>query len=426
MGVLLKTVEALGDVPIRHRSSPLTSVISIISFLTSSGATVFGAPVISNVSPGSASVNAPGGVQLAMAGTGFVSGLQVLFNGTPVQPSAVSATGINVTIPQSLLQTAGVVSIVVKNPGGSTSGPWSFQIQSPPVISNISPAITAAGSPDLTIAIHGSFFISDSKVQFNSATLATTYISDEQLLAKIPSDLIATPGNIAITVTASSGVSRPLTFVIAPALAVTDLRLDQPLVPVQQSTTVMATAFVGSSRSLVPTSVTLTVSRQDGLPPIRYPMFDDGTNGDQVSRDSIYTAQLTLIEPSPTFLYAKASLTYQGLPQSVESTAVTILVLGNDTPQLMLNALASEIESGNMDQAALRFGNQQETAPLLMQLSDVQRSTFASAIRAASVVKSTEFTYVAESKWALADGTTVQLRMTLAKTPLGQWVVISW
>src|SRR6266566_2379778 len=91
------------------------------------------------VMPGSASFT------LTVTGTNFVSGSVVMFGGTSLTPTSSSSTQLTVTVPASLVATAGTVSVTVVNPspGGGTSNAQTFTIANTPVITS---PLTATGT----------------------------------------------------------------------------------------------------------------------------------------------------------------------------------------------------------------------------------------------------------------------------------------
>jgi predicted outer membrane repeat protein len=90
-----------------------------------------------------------------------------------------------------------------------------FQFQSP-VVSMISPAQVEAGfASPITLTVTGSDFMSQSVVDWNSAPLATIYVSSTELTATVPASDLASAGKNTITVTnpaIDGGTSGGVTF----------------------------------------------------------------------------------------------------------------------------------------------------------------------------------------------------------------------
>jgi sugar lactone lactonase YvrE len=87
----------------------------------------------------------------------------------------------------------------------------------------IVPNAVAAGSSDTTITATGANFSPTAIVNFNSAALATTFVSATQLTAVIPAAQLVSAGtaNVTVTDTYSSSASVAQTFTILPPIAVT-------------------------------------------------------------------------------------------------------------------------------------------------------------------------------------------------------------
>jgi hypothetical protein len=72
-----------------------------------------------------------------------------------------------------------------------------------PAISQLVPNSTNAGGPAFNMIVNGSNFGSKAVVNWNGAALGsnTTVVSANQLTVAVPAAMIASPGNVAITVT---------------------------------------------------------------------------------------------------------------------------------------------------------------------------------------------------------------------------------
>jgi Tol biopolymer transport system component len=78
-----------------------------------------------------------------------------------------------------------------------------------------------AGGPTFTLVATGTGFTSSSVIQWNGSPLATQFGSSTGLVASVSSNLVATPGTAAITVTDSGTTSNSLPFGIASPAAAT-------------------------------------------------------------------------------------------------------------------------------------------------------------------------------------------------------------
>ena len=85
-----------------------------------------------------------------------------------------------------------------------------------PTLISLSPLSAAAGSSDLTVTVNGANFTPSSIVQFNGTSLATTFVSGNQLTAVVPASLLAQAGTASVTVfTPGIGSSAAQMFTIA-------------------------------------------------------------------------------------------------------------------------------------------------------------------------------------------------------------------
>jgi uncharacterized protein (TIGR03437 family) len=84
-----------------------------------------------------------------------------------------------------------------------------------PSLSSLSPPYAAAGGAAFTLYVNGSGFVSGSLVQWNGATLTTTFMNSAQVSAQVEAFRIATQGTATVTViNPDSTLSGGLTFTI--------------------------------------------------------------------------------------------------------------------------------------------------------------------------------------------------------------------
>jgi uncharacterized repeat protein (TIGR01451 family) len=161
---------------------------------------------------------AAGGLQfdLTVSGTNFVSGAVVMWNGTALSTTFVSATEVIALVPASLIASAGTASVTVVNPDGATSAAVTFTINPAGLaISGLSPVSAVPGGAAFTLTVNGTAFISGAVVDWNGTALATTFVGATQLTASVPAALIASAGMATVTVVnpgavTSGGVGFPI------------------------------------------------------------------------------------------------------------------------------------------------------------------------------------------------------------------------
>ena len=168
-------------------------------------------PVLDSISPTSAVGGGPS-FTLTVNGSNFVSGSVVKWDGAARTTTFVSSTQLTASIPSSDLLSSGSVGVLVFNPlpgGGNSVTVATFTITVPvPVLTTIAPSSAAAGSPQFTMTLTGTAFISTSVARWNGVDLATTFVSATQLTAVAPAADVATVGTASVTVFNPVGVAQ--------------------------------------------------------------------------------------------------------------------------------------------------------------------------------------------------------------------------
>ncbi len=182
-------------------------------------------PVVSNISPSSATATAPG-FTLTVTGSGFDSGAIVQWNGTALSTTFGSATQLTAAVPAALIAAPGSATVTVIDNGVTSQTAATFTINPPPTISSLSPNAAVAGGPVFTLTVNGSNFDNSASVQWNGTGIPTSFGSSTQLSATVAASLIASPGTALVTVTDHGATSSPATFTIAPGPVITSLSPD--------------------------------------------------------------------------------------------------------------------------------------------------------------------------------------------------------
>jgi hypothetical protein len=168
------------------------------------------APFVSSLSPNSVAAGGPS-LTLTVNGQSFVSGSTVLWNGSPLSTTEVSANQLLASVPASFIATGGSASVTVLNPGNVASNGLIFSIIAAggglPTIAFLSPSSTLPGGSAFSLTVTGTGFINGATVHWNGSPLPTTFQSQTQLTASVPAGLIANPGIAAITVVNANGTT---------------------------------------------------------------------------------------------------------------------------------------------------------------------------------------------------------------------------
>jgi hypothetical protein len=177
-------------------------------------------PTINQLSQSSATVGDPG-FTLVISGENFLSGAQVLWNGSALATTmGSSSTVITASVGTAQLSAASSIPIVVRNPGNIDSGAALFTLHNPqPSITALLPASIQAGGPTFTLQVSGNHFVSGAKVLWNGQEVPTTFVNNGRLSAQIDSGLIQS-GQVAnlsvLNPDPSEGASDGALFAVLP------------------------------------------------------------------------------------------------------------------------------------------------------------------------------------------------------------------
>ena len=168
-------------------------------------------PTITTLSPNSATAGG-NGFTLTVNGTNFLTGAVVNWNGAPQTTTFVNGTQVTAAIPAALIASGGSASITVTNTSGTPLTATALPINIPtPAITSLSPTSATEGGSAFTLTVNGTSFLSGATVSWNGTALTTTFVSATQLTAAVPASLIASAGNMSITVTNAGGTASTAT-----------------------------------------------------------------------------------------------------------------------------------------------------------------------------------------------------------------------
>ena len=178
-------------------------------------------PSISSLTPGAVAAGSPM-FTLVVAGSDFVTSSTVNWNGVALPTTYVSASELTAAVPATDVANVGdpSITVITPGPGGGTSNAATFTINASnpvPSISSLAPTNAASGNAGFTLTVSGSDFVAASSVNWNGASLATSFVSASQLTARVPAADITNVGSAAITVVnpvPGGGTSNALSFTI--------------------------------------------------------------------------------------------------------------------------------------------------------------------------------------------------------------------
>lgn len=189
------------------------------------------------------------------------------------------------------------------------SGPFTLVIQN---------GLTKGGRPSSAIIkLNGVIVASPDEFSKQVALIVkqVALFEENQISVQVRSE----PGtSLVVSITAPGTPSSPNQIIDWLKASPSDVLVNTP-------TLVAFTAQVGLDATLIPSSALLWLLDKNGVPQSQVsPMYDDGTHGDVLPGDNIYTAQLVLNQPSSSVMYFGASVEYAGLQAPIRSVPIAI------------------------------------------------------------------------------------------------------
>jgi hypothetical protein len=155
-------------------------------------------------------------------------------------------------------------------------------------------------------------------------------------------------------------------------------------------------------------------------------MYDDGTHGDALRGDNVFTVIVSVTQPTPVVLFLAAGASYRDGAAPVFSETARLFVQATMSVEDALTDLANRIEQNDISGALHYFATSAKTTAFLGALGPVQRARFVALLRARQLVRTDGDIRVYSSPWLEPDGTTTPIELGVTRDPLGQWVIFSW
>ncbi len=157
---------------------------------------------------------------LQIIGLKFMSNTIVNLGSLVLTPNPCMHTQMTVTVPASAVAHEGVINITATTPGpgGGVSNALTLTVENPqPALNLVSPPSVTAGSPDVTVTLTGSGFVSDSALAMGQTSLVPVIVSPTEMTVVVPTASLAQAGATTFTVTnpgPGGGQSNALPFTI--------------------------------------------------------------------------------------------------------------------------------------------------------------------------------------------------------------------
>jgi hypothetical protein len=205
------------------------------------------------------------------------------------------------------------------------------------------------------------------------------------------------------------------------------IKIDPSGTDINQPAALTVTAQVGGDSTLLATSVNLLRYNDQGVLVANLGrMYDDGTNGDSTPGDNVFTFLFTLSEAQPMMVILRASVAYRGLLRRVVSNPAAVFVRSTVPAEQTLSELADNLVSGNVDAALKAFTPSLLNREALEGLNSSQRADFASSLRSARLVDARGNVRIYQVPLIGIEGGPPETTFSLARTELGEWVIMSW
>ncbi|HEY1900101.1 MAG TPA: PQQ-binding-like beta-propeller repeat protein [Steroidobacteraceae bacterium] len=197
-----------------------TSLVSVTYVVTKA------APQIVSLTPYTVTAGAAA-FTLTVSGSYFQSSSQVLWNGSALSTTYVSASQLTAQVSAADVAAVGTTNVQVAT-GSAQSDPDPFYITQlvPVALNQVSPSSVTAGGVAFYVTAIGTGFNSYSVIDWNGAALATTYVSPTVLRALVPANLIANTGSASVTVVNPTVQNAQTVTIAAPSLDATAYQMN--------------------------------------------------------------------------------------------------------------------------------------------------------------------------------------------------------
>ena len=150
-------------------------------------------PRISGITPQVAGTGADK-LEVTITGDRFQQGAAVFVQGSRVETRFISATSLAAVLPGTLLVRAAELPVVVENIDGNRSNTLMLTVENGPLITRLSKGKIKAGRATFELTLGGVALKAGIVLFVNDVAVSSTYASESEFTARIPSELTAQPG----------------------------------------------------------------------------------------------------------------------------------------------------------------------------------------------------------------------------------------
>ena len=184
-------------------------------------------PVLTSIAPTSKTVGDPT-FTLTATGSNFDTGAVLLFGGTALVTTRVSATQLTAPATVAATGSGGTINVVVRNGSGvvSAAKPFTLTAPAPPVLTTIAPTSTTVGAATFTLTATGSNFDPGAVLLVGGTPLTTTRVSSTSLTAPVTPPATGLGASIPVVVrngTLAQSAAQTLTLLSPPAPVLTTI-----------------------------------------------------------------------------------------------------------------------------------------------------------------------------------------------------------
>lgn len=325
-----------------------------------------------------------------------------------------------------------ITGTAVDYAGNSANSSITLNIdKTPPAITIATPANGAAVS-GTSLNVTGSVTDGLSGVAAGSVTCNGVAAAVTGTSFSCTVSLVTGTNNISVQATDAAGNTATQSISVTTQLAsptqhLQAVQVNPVFINVNQPTTVTATVRLDVDPTLIPGSVTLyRVDDQDQIIAPVGQMYDDGTHGDVLKGDNVFTITVPLNEAVPVILFFRASASYKNLDTPVFSDFARVFVQATRTAEQDLADLANAIEANDIATALTFFPPTPKNTDTLTNLDDAQRARLVSALRSLTLKNATDDVRVYQAPWTDPDGVSTYIEFGVGRDLLGKWIVFSW